>query len=183
MKGYSNFKMVNSWYPQDTKELLLGIQNYMNNNSKQSKLKTRINGLIVPHAGYEYSGQVAGKAYSLLKGKKISKAILLSPSHYIPLRGIITHDKEKWKTILGTINLSSSELRKADISQEHAIDNQIPFLQALGFKEILPIVIGKITIEELKHIVNQIIPYLKDYILIVSSDLSHFLEASANQKE
>jgi AmmeMemoRadiSam system protein B len=152
------------WYPQNPKELNNLLNKYLKNNPKN------IHGILVPHAGYIYSGDIAGKAFSLLKPKSVT---ILSPSHYISLRGIATHYKNSWSTPLGEIKTTNPlKLKQIDISREHAIDNQIPFLQKLNAKEIFPILFGEITLEEAKKIAYQ----LKDLetLFVISSDLSHF---------
>jgi hypothetical protein len=131
--------------------------------------------LVVPHAGYIYSGEIAGKAFSLLKNVKNKRAIILSPSHYIPMLSVMSHNKPNWQTPLGEISIIKNDFIKTDISQEHAIDNQIPFLQKIGFKEILPVLVGEISIQGAKELAERILPFLKDSILIISTDLSHFL--------
>jgi len=167
------------WYPQDKKELNRLLDEFL---SQESKIKSeKVNGIIAPHAGYSYSGAIAGKAYALLKDCKSKKAVILSPSHYIPLQGVVSHDKDSWENPLGKISLTKNTFQKMNISQEHAIGNQIPFLQKLGFKEILPIVVGEITSEEAKEIAKQISSF--EGVFIISSDLSHFLSYNEAEKK
>jgi AmmeMemoRadiSam system protein B len=160
--------MTADWYPQDKKELNKVLDSFLKNKSRSKK---KINGIIVPHASYSYSGKIAGRAYSLLKKESI--AVILAPSHYIPLSGIISHNEQKWKTMLGAIEIIPNDFEKMDIKKEHAIDNQIPFLQKLGFKKILPIMVGEITLEEANKIAKKISTIKGTFI--ISSDLSHFL--------
>ncbi len=171
--------MSNDWYPQDKKELDSLLEKFL---SQKVNLKQKtINGIIIPHAGYEYSGSVAGKAYALLKDSKQKKAIILSPSHYVPLTGIVSHSRQEWNTPLGKIEITDNTCQKTDISQEHAIGNQVPFLQKLGIKEILPIMVGEITIEQAEQIAKQIRNF--DGIIIISTDLSHFLPYDEAKKK
>lgn len=170
MKEGLIIKMLSQWYPQNSKQLSKLLDSYLT-----GKSKANVNGIIVPHAGYDYSGKIAGRAFSLLKNQKNKTAVILSPSHYIPLQGILTHNKTSWNTSLKSIEIVKNKFSRADISQEHAIDNQIPFLQKLGFKKILPILIGEITIREAKEIALKI-SEISNYVLIVSTDLSHFLQ-------
>jgi len=169
------------WYPQNKEELKKSLSSYLKENLKEKrKAPEKIHGLIVPHAGYEFSGEIAGKAYSILKNKKFSCAIILSPSHYIFLNGAVTHNQNIWETPLGKIKIMKTKFSfpELNIKQEHAIDNQIPFLQYLGFKEILPILVGNITQEKAKQIAKTLVELQeknKDCIFIVSTDLSHFL--------
>lgn len=164
------------WYPKN-KEKLDEILNYCLNQETNKKIKLdKINGLIVPHAGYAYSGAVAGKAFYLLKNSKNKTAVILSPSHYIPMLGVMSHNKSTWMTPIGGIKIMKNDFIKTDISQEHAIDNEIPFLQKLGFKEILPLLVGELTSKDTSNLAKQLLPYLDNSTLIVSSDLSHFLQ-------
>jgi AmmeMemoRadiSam system protein B len=181
---------MSSWYPQNKEELSKLIDSYLSQKSDTSIKQKNINGLIVPHAGYAFSGEIAGKAFSFLKNQKNNDnktAVILSPSHYIPLQGIATHNKQDWITPLGIINVINSNFKtaKINISQEHAIDNQIPFLQKLNFKNILPILVGEISLEQAKQIAKEL-SKIDNVIFVLSTDLSHFLpyeEAKARDKE
>jgi len=173
---------MSNWYPEDKKELNNLLEKFLSQKGR-TKIK-EIHGLIVPHAGYEFSGEIAGKAYSLLKQNKNKKAIILSPSHYISLNGATSHNESEWITSLGKIKVNQQGFLKQNISQEHAIDNQIPFLQKLGFNEILPLIVGEISQEQAKQIAEKLIKL--GGILIISTDLSHFLsyeEAKNKDKE
>jgi MEMO1 family protein len=159
------------WYPEYRQEL----EEFINSTFRKvpSIKSKKINGLIVPHAGYEYSGAIAGKAFSLLKGKRLDKAVIIGPSHYVHLFDAMTSNLGEWKTPLGTIKLGKINLLAGDIEQEHSIKNQVPFLQKLEIKEIIPIMIGKITDEQAKELAKELAK-LKKAIYIFSTDLSHF---------
>ncbi len=160
---------MGTWYPEHKQELEDVLTRYLKSNIK---IIRKINGLIVPHAGYEYSGAVAGKAFSLLKNKKIKRAVIIGPSHYVYLNEVCTSNEKQWHTSLGKIDLFNKDFPTADINQEHSIKNQLPFLQKLGFKEIMPLMVGKINLEKAEEIAKKIskIPA----ICIFSTDLSHF---------
>jgi hypothetical protein len=151
-----------SWYPQDKEELNSLLSHFIG--KRQEK---KIHGIIVPHAGYSYSGKIAGKAFSILPKKE--KAIILAPSHYRAFAGIAS--LKKIKTPLGEMKITPNDFEKLDY--EHAIDNQIPFLQKLGFKEVLPLVVGEINENDALRIAQIILKH--DALLIISTDLSHFL--------
>lgn len=160
------------WYPEHRQELEEFIENIF---KKKTNIKPKkINGLIVPHAGYEYSGKIAGKAFSLLNGKRLDKAVIIGPSHYVYLSDAMTSNLEEWKTPLGIIQLGKINLLTGDIEQEHSIKNQVPFLQKLGIKQLIPIMIGKITEDKAKELAKKIAKIKAVYIF--STDLSHFLE-------
>lgn len=158
-----------------TQEIKADKTKKINKNEINSEISGKIHGLIVPHAGYAYSGEIAGKAFSLLKpslkGKKLNRAIIFGPSHYTAFNGIASI--EKIQTPLGKANIPENPFPK--IPHEHSIENQVPFLQKLNPDiEILPIVVGQISLEESNQIAKQFIK--EDAIFIFSTDLSHFLK-------
>lgn len=158
------------WYPQDKNEL----NNLLKEYSKDKISLKNIHGIIVPHAGYIYSGKIAAKAFFSIE-KKYSKAIILSPSHYIPINGFATNNTDFLSTPLGKIKCSNKfKLRELNLEQEHAINNQIPFLQKININEIYPIIVGEISLSEAEEFSQK----LKDFdgLIVISSDLSHFLK-------
>lgn len=157
------------WYPEYKQELEDVLTKYLKSNIKTTK---KINGLIIPHAGYEYSGAIAGKAFSLLKNKRIKKAIIIGPSHYVYLNDAITTNREFWETPLGKIKTFNTGFLHADIYHEHSIKNQLPFLQKLDFKEVMPLMVGQISLEKAEEIAKKLAKIPAIYIF--STDLSHF---------
>jgi len=163
---------MSEWFPSD-KDELKSLVNYLLNPKENIKIDTKdIHGLIVPHAGYAYSGEIAGKAFSLLKSKP-KKVVILSPNHYSQFKGIAS--LENLETPLGKVKIIKNMFPKT--KYEHAILNQIPFLQLINPKiQVLPLIINPITIEEARQIARMLlINYpLKDYLYVISTDLSHF---------
>jgi len=157
------------WYPQNKHELNETVNRFL----KTGKHKKPVIGLIVPHAGYEYSGAIAGTAYSLVKKDSIKKAIVVGPSHYVHLYEGITTNLPFVKSPLGTIKTFNNDFLKGDIEQEHSISVQYPFLQKLGIQEVMPLMVGKITDEQALEIAKKISKIKALYIF--STDLSHFL--------
>jgi AmmeMemoRadiSam system protein B len=166
---------MSDWFPAQKQELLGMLDSFLSSTPKVNmNIKDRaIHGLIVPHAGYAYSGEIAGKGFSLLKDKNIKKAIIFGPSHYKSFRGIAS--LEKFETPLGEIKIPSNNTLPK-LPNEHSVENQIPFLQKLNIKEILPIVVGQINWKEAEEIAKQFLKENGDTIFIFSTDLSHFLK-------
>jgi len=164
---------MGTWYPDSKQELEDVLKKYMKSSTSKKTKTKKINGLIVPHAGYEYSGAVAGKVFSLLKNKRIKKAVIIGPSHYIYLDDVITTNREFWESPLGKIKTFNPGFLHADIYHEHSIKNQLPFLQYLNFKEIMPLMAGEISLEKAEEIAKKISKIPAVYIF--STDLSHFL--------
>jgi AmmeMemoRadiSam system protein B len=161
---------MDEWFPSNSKELSNLLDQFLN---KKNKLKIEIHGLIVPHAGYAYSGEIAGKAFSLLKDKKFKRVIILGPSHYNAFRGLALLNNIK--TPLGNVDVLNLDFIHLKLDYEHSVLNQIPFLQRIGINKIIPIVVGDISMDEAEFFAKQIGKLLdKETILIISSDLSHF---------
>jgi len=145
--------------------------------------------IIVPHAGYIYSGWTAAYAYKLLKklDQDVTwKVLLLGPSHHVPFYGAAAPEEDKWEMPFGTVDVKDvrTELKESEEiidvpdanTYEHSLEVQVPFLQMVLKKFVLyPLVLGsfkpKSLADELTDFVQQ-----KDVIVVVSSDLSHFLE-------
>lgn len=166
---------MKEWYPSE-KEELENLLNKFLSKETLSPIK-EIHGLIVPHAGYEYSGEVAGKAYALLKNKQIKKAIIFGPSHYQTFNGISVLNNIE--TPLGKVNIPKNPFNK--IPREHSVENQIPFLQKLNVEEILPIAVGKINMKIAEELAKEFLK--EDTLFIFSTDLSHALEYKEAVKE
>ena len=146
-----------------------------------------IKAIIVPHAGYIYSGAVAAKAYRLLKRlrQQIKRVVLLGPNHRVPLRGVALPSNEFFNTPLGNIPIDTHSVqllakRKGfainDVAhaQEHSLEVHLPFLQTiLNDFTLLPLVVGVIDPDTLVETLNEFWDDTNTFI-IVSSDLSHF---------
>ena len=171
------------WYPQNAEELRAMINTFVNQKIKKSAfpLTQNIHGLVVPHAGYVYSGGVAGKGFGLLKSNKQKKgspshlrqkAVVIGPSHYARFYGVRV--MEDIKTPLGSVEIIKNDFDKLH-AEEHSVKNQIPFLQFLGINKVLPLVIGEIDKSEAEEIAKILIEKYKDCLFVFSTDLSHFL--------
>lgn len=162
------------FYPDSRKETEEMVDNFLNNASV--KIEKEPKALIVPHAGYVYSGQVAAYAYTLLKrfkGKK-QKIILLGPSHFIYFNGVAADVNDYWETPLGKVKVAENDFPKMEAAHmnEHCLEVQLPFLQkVLGNFEVLPLVAGDISPKELSR---KLISTESHSLLIISSDLSHY---------
>lgn len=152
------------WFPSDKEELNSMLNNFL----AAPKTIEKANGIIVPHAGYIYSGAIAGKAYVNLRN--IKTAVIIGPSHYVSFRGV--RAVNDIKTPFGEPRTIKNKFVKIDY--EHSVKNQIPFLQKLNPKiKILPLAVGQISEREAEQIAKQILDYTGVYVF--STDLSHFL--------
>lgn len=173
-----------TFYPEDEKDLKNDVERYIKN-AKTTKFDGKIKALISPHAGFPYSGPVAASGYSLLKGKKYRKIIIIGTSHRMMFQGIALTNFSFWKTPLGNIPASkASEELESDFNFklineahafEHSIEVQLPFLQVvLEDFSITPLLTGRIGNYE--EIAEKLTKYAgEDTLFIVSADLSHYL--------
>lgn len=151
--------------------------------------------LIVPHAGYIYSGPVAASAYALLRqGRNVyRRVVLLGPVHRVPVRGLALPEAEGFATPLGVVPLDREAMKKiADLPQvveydpahawEHSLEVQLPFLQSvLGDFSLVPLAVGDATPQEVAEVLERLWGG-PETLIVISSDLSHFLPYREAQK-
>jgi AmmeMemoRadiSam system protein B len=144
--------------------------------------------IIVPHAGYIYSGAVAATAYSRLHNARdiIKRVVLLGPCHRVPVRGLALPGVDIFETPLGQIpvdqhavtsirNLSQVVESPAVHADEHSLEVQLPFLQSvLSNFSLLPLAVGDATSQEVAEVL-EVLWGGDETLIVVSSDLSHFL--------
>src|SRR5512135_504455 len=144
--------------------------------------------LIVPHAGYVYSGPVAASAYAQLAALRgrIRRVVLLGPTHRVWVRGLALPEAERFATPLGEVPLDREGMRLlADLPQvtrsaaahqmEHSLEVQLPFLQqVLGDFQLLPLAVGEATAAEVAEVLETAWGG-DETLIVISSDLSHFL--------
>ncbi len=188
MENIRHSIIAGSWYPGTEKALHNQINQYLDLTKTDEKFEN-VAGIVVPHAGYKYSGKTAAYAYNAVKGKKYNTIVIISPTHVKGFPGISIYSGDAYETPLGivTINKDLREklvgLSKIIISdteghsqEEHALEIQIPFLQVL-FKDfnILPVVLGDQRSKFVYELADKLSMILNDETLIVaSSDLSHY---------
>jgi AmmeMemoRadiSam system protein B len=192
-----NHAVAGSFYPGDRQELSSKIEEFLKRtNASSGRVLQNVHGLIVPHAGYAYSGKTAGKAYQYIIGRKYSRVIILCPNHTMFLNKVAFDSNDQWTTPLGVVNSDKEAISKLDKNlfvqsknahlNEHAIEVQLPFLQKLilNFK-IVPLIVGTINEEQINCVATELMKIINnDALLIVSTDLSHFLsEHNAQQKD
>lgn len=184
------------FYPSHPEELRRTIDQLLAGASLK-KLPGELIALISPHAGYQYSGLTAAHAFKLLAGRSYDTVVVVSPSHRELFDGVSVYSGSAYQTPLGNLPVNEGlreELVDDDPSitaslaghrQEHAIEVQLPFLQkVLGKFMILPIVIGEQKREHCYHLGDRLSKVLKgkDFLLVASTDLSHFYPAATAEK-
>jgi hypothetical protein len=185
--------VAGSFYPADSKKLAAELDQYLAQ-PQDSPGEGRLLAIVAPHAGYVYSGGVAGYSYAKLKGKNIRTVILLGPTHYAAITGAAIYSGGGLKTPLGIVRVDEPLARsladeKAGVrlaaepfEREHSLEVQLPFLQrSLQDFKVAPILIGRMTQESYKHLADKIATILKGdetALLVISTDLSHYHDSA-----
>ncbi|HSG23562.1 MAG TPA: AmmeMemoRadiSam system protein B [Azonexus sp.] len=151
--------------------------------------------LIVPHAGYIYSGSTAAMAYAALAPwhSSIHRVILLGPTHRVAVDGLAVPKTEAFTTPLGNIRLDQAAIAQlSDLpqivfsdrahAQEHSLEVHLPFLQrALDDFTLVPLAVGHATPQAVAEVLDRLWGG-PETLIVISSDLSHFLPyADANR--
>jgi AmmeMemoRadiSam system protein B/AmmeMemoRadiSam system protein A len=181
--------VAGSFYPAQPSLLKSQLDGYLKSCSTGER-KTNIAALVVPHAGYRYSGGVAGTAYCQLDpDHQYDNIFILAPSHHVRFKGVSIYTPGDYVTPLGKVEVNRQlveklvrENRLFDYHpqahrKEHSLEVQLPFLQhhlKKGFK-IVPLLTGTQDPEEIRKIAGILEPYFnKDNLFVVSTDFSHF---------
>lgn len=176
--------VAGSFYPANPEQLHLMLDQYLNDAASDEDAPKAI---IAPHAGYIYSGSIAASAYARLKKAhdRITRVVLIGPSHRVAFRGLAVSRAETFITPLGRISIDQAAVQSIAhlpfveyIEQahtyEHSLEVHLPFLQeVLDNFQIVPIVAGDASPEQ----VSQVLDILwggDETLIVISSDLSHY---------
>lgn len=180
--------IAGSWYPGNPTTLKHDIERYLEQ-ARPPAITGDLRALIVPHAGYMYSGGVAAHAYRLLRDHSFDRVLILAPSHRAYFKGASVYTPGGYRTPLGIVPLDREIIDKllkhpsliayvpeAD-AQEHSLEIQLPFLQVvLNDFRLTPIVMADQSwsfCEKLAAVITDACRNAR-VLLIASSDLSHF---------
>jgi AmmeMemoRadiSam system protein B/AmmeMemoRadiSam system protein A len=186
-----------SFYPAEPRELRTLIHRLAQNaRSAQQDLPDRrsLRALILPHAGYRYSGQTAAHADRVLSENQFKTVLLMGPDHFVGFRSAAVPTVQAFQTPLGKIPLhpaAADLLKQSELfaplppadDREHSLEVVLPFLQVfLKTFELIPLVVGRADGDRL---CAALLPWVdRETLVVVSSDLSHFLPyAEAQAKD
>jgi AmmeMemoRadiSam system protein B len=173
------------FYPRDPIRLQTEVLELLGGAAPASKAMPKA--LIAPHAGYVYSGRVAGAAFAKLRvdAQTITRVVLIGPAHYVHVAGIAVPSVDAFETPLGRVIVDAetcSEISRlkfvtqtdAPHAPEHALEVELPFLQtALSSFQVVPLVIGDAAPQDVAHLLAQLWGG-PETLIVVSSDLSHY---------
>ena len=176
--------VAGSFYPSDKHEILEYIDQFNDMYSQEGSLpniKTKV--VIVPHAGYIYSGYTANIAYRLLQKSGVKKYLIIGPSHRVGFNGISMCDDDKYETPFGGIQndqemrdelAGNFGLRRLIPHEEHSTEVQFPFLKHyIPDVKIIELIYGRVNSDEIAHIIDFVLEK-EDWGVVISTDLSHF---------
>jgi AmmeMemoRadiSam system protein B len=178
------------FYPDEPAKLRKDIEYYLRN-AVIRDFEENIIGVISPHAGYVYSGQVAAYGFRMIAKKQYDTVILIGPSHRVYFEGVALWDRGSFKTPLGRVGIDEEIAQeimniggviKPDMDthrEEHSLEVQLPFLQSVldGF-QIIPLIMGVQTSNVCRKLVESLSQVLqaskKKFLIVGSTDLSHY---------
>lgn len=179
-----NPAVAGQFYSGDPQELRATVATLLD--ETQAKDTPAPKALIVPHAGYIYSGPVAASAYARLRPyrQQYTRVVLLGPCHRMPVSGLALSSAEAYRMPMGDIPLDHAAVADLEIpgvrvldaahASEHCLEVHLPFLQAvLGEFAVVPIVVGDATPELVAKVLNALWGG-SETLIVVSSDLSHY---------
>jgi len=180
-------QLAGTWYPGAPDALKKEIRTLLKR-ARPPAVDGKIRALVVPHAGWAYSGQCAASAFRAIAGERYSRVVVMAPSHFGGFEGISIGDFDAYETPLGKVPVDTAtcaKLRRASSlsgfhakahTQEHAIEVVLPFLQeVLGDFQLIPILIGRITGAAQHRLAEHLASFLRkpDTLLVASSDFAH----------
>jgi hypothetical protein len=180
------------FYPADPRVLRSSIDSML---SAVRLQPLRPKALIVPHAGYVYSGPVAASAYAMLRplSRDIHRVILFGPAHRVPVAGLAAPAASAFTTPLGQVPVDTAAITAAAMlpqvqiselahAEEHSLEVQLPFLQSvLEDFVVAPFVVGGASGMQVAEVM-ELLWGGPETLIVVSSDLSHYLPYKAAQQ-
>lgn len=183
--------VAGAFYSADPQELSAQIDTFIQQ-ATVKPLDTKVQALIVPHAGYIYSGAIAAYGYKVVSKNKYTTVVILAPSHYFPFDGISIWPEGGFRTPLGIINVDDSFAKQlidagrgvipyastAVFEREHSVEVELPFIQKVfPAAKIVPVLMGnpdpKVCLQ-LAAILDKLIGSRQDVLVLASSDMSHY---------
>lgn len=182
--------VAGTFYPGVRDQLAAMVDGYLRDAEAKARPAAAVpKAIVVPHAGYVYSGPVAASAYATLRGARgrIRRVVLLGPSHRVALRGLATTGADAFLTPLGKVPIDRAACQRAlalpqvvegDAAHagEHSLEVQLPFLQrVLGDFALVPFSVGAASAEQVAEVLEALWGG-DETLIVISSDLSHYYD-------
>jgi len=185
--------VAGSFYPENPLRLRAMVERFLR--EARTAPAASAKAVIAPHAGYIYSGPIAGSAFAALAPDRdrIRRVVVIGPSHWVPFHGLALCSAAVWQTPLGEIPVdtaaskSLAQLPQVSVldeahAREHSLEVELPFLQVvLGRFKLIPLVAGDASDAEVADVIEQL--WDGDSTrFVVSTDLSHYLDYATAQR-
>jgi AmmeMemoRadiSam system protein B len=185
--------VAGTFYPDDPRELAAMVEGFLR--AEPPSARPAPKAIIAPHAGYVYSGPIAGSAFRAVAAaaETIKRVVLIGPAHFVPIRGLALPGHPWFATPLGEVRVepgdAGASIRLPQVrvipeahAREHSLEVEIPFLQVLlGEFDLIPLVAGAATGEEVAEVLERLWGG-PETLIVISSDLSHYLGYEAARR-
>ena len=186
------------FYPDNPAKLRKDIETYLGH-AVINDVEENVVGIVSPHAGYMYSGQVAAYGFKTIAKKPYDVVILIGPSHKVYFDGVALWDRGSFETPLGRVDIDEDiaqeiiningiiKANRDTHKEEHSLEVQLPFLQSVldDFK-IIPLVMGVQTTSTCKKLAQLLSDVFKNstkrFLILCSTDLSHYYPSTKAKK-
>lgn len=183
------------FYPDDPRELAANVGRYLAAQQANAAPGDVPKAIVAPHAGYVYSGAIAGRAYATVRAaaSRISRVVLLGPAHRVAFSGIAAPEADSFRTPLGDIAIDQAALDAvADLAQivrrddahreEHSLEVHLPFLQELlDAFTLVPLVVGRAGPDDVAQVLDRLWGG-PETLIVISTDLSHYEDYATAQR-
>lgn len=187
--------VAGTFYPADAAELRQVVEKLLAEAPASENNVAIPKALIVPHAGYIYSGPIAASAYVRLLPVRsvIRRVVLLGPAHRVPVHGLALPAVSEFATPMGTVGIDQDGIEMVrDLPQvsvfndahalEHSLEVHLPFLQsALDSFQLVPLVVGDTSAEDVAEVLEKLWGG-DETLIVISSDLSHYHDYKTAQE-
>jgi len=177
MKSVRKNAVEGLFYPSDPASLKRNIASFLGASEKEAT--TPANLIITPHAGYSYSGKVAGTVYAEISPQKFKHVMLLGPSHRHYFQGIAESVEDEWESPFGNVEIAHLNDKNITRSatyhkKEHCLEVQIPFIKYLNpYAKVSPLLLSGDR-SQAESLARQLIVFDTDETLwVISSDFNH----------
>jgi AmmeMemoRadiSam system protein B/AmmeMemoRadiSam system protein A len=179
--------VAGTFYPAEPRALAAEVDDLLGGVERLAPRLAFPKVLIVPHAGYIYSGPVAAQAYDELAAARgiVRRVVMLGPVHRVPVRGLALPGAQIFETPLGRIPIDQKAVQEVSAlpqaissdpahALEHSLEVQLPFLQkVLGEFALVPFAVGMANVEEVAQVIERLWGG-RETLIVISTDLSHY---------
>src|SRR2546427_152926 len=179
--------VAGTFYPGDSRALITELDDLLGGVEHLAPRLGFPKALIVPHAGYIYSGPVAARAYDELAAARgvVRRVVMLGPVHRVPVRGLALPGAQIFETPLGRIPIDQKAIQEVSSlpqvvssdpahALEHSLEVQLPFLQrVLGEFALVPFAVGMANVDEVAQVIERLWGG-RETLMVISTDMSHY---------